>query len=374
MSEPKPPNYPPPPDKKDEKKEGAIQIFVHDPEERGSFLNKYQVYKMTHSPNLPSVEGHVYRRFSEFEWLRGHLVRTFPGLFVPPLPPKKITGKDTEFLLERKNDLALFMNRLSSVESINRSEPFRWFLASSKSFEDTMKYFDEKLKARTIEELQRLYVDFRFSNQQLEHYELERDLVLLDNFLFSCEQKLIEVVECSSALDTNFVNFTANLFRLKNNMSALHEIEQGYSSRPNPQRLNIGAHCHEWWDGERSSSISMTSHLSRTFKDFIADVLAFREIIQHRASIVASIQKLASKTKKTEIDVRSERYLAAELDLMNKLLHYQAYNTSSVWKDTRKQYKLAMQQFAKQQSSSAKQLNAAWKKLYEEASQEAKTS
>jgi len=354
------------------KKEGSIQVFVHEPEERGSFLNKYHVYKVTHSPTLPSVEGHVHRRFSEFEWLRSHLVRTFPGLFVPPLPPKKITGKDTEFLLERRNDLANFMNRLSSIECINRSEPFRWFLTSAKSFEDTMKYFDEKLKIRTVEELQRLFFDFRFGTQQLEHYELERDLVLLDNFLFSCEQKLLEVVECASALDTNFVNFTANLFKFKNSISALHEVEQGYSGRPNPQRLNIGAHCHEWWDGERASSLSMTSHLSRTFKEFLADVLAFRELIQVRSTVVAAIQKQASKTKKTEADVRTEKYLATELDLMNKLLHYQAYSTSSVWKDTRKQYRTAIVQFAKQQSASAKQLTTAWQKLCEEASQEVK--
>jgi len=236
-----------------------------------------------------------------------------------------------------------------------------------------MKYFDEKLRMRTVEELQRLYLDFRFGTQQLEHYELERDLVLLDNFLFSCEQKLTEVVECASALDTNFVNFTANLFRFKNNISALHETEQGFNARPNPQRLNIGAHCHEWWDGERSSSLSLTTHLSRTFKDFLADVLAFRELIQQRAGVVAAIQKQATKTKKTEVDVRVEKYLATELDFMNKLLHYQAYSTSSVWKDTRKQYRTAIQQFAKQQSLSAKQLNAAWKKLYEEASDEVKS-
>jgi len=180
------------------------------------------------------------------------------------------------------------------------------------------------------------------------------------------------VVECVSALDTNYVAFTANLFKFKNSISALHEVEQGFYARPNPQRLNIGSHCHDWWDGERASSLSMTSHLSRTFKDFLADVLAFRELVQVRATIVAAIQKQATKTKKTEADVRVEKYLATELDLMNKLLHYQAYNTSSVWKDTRKQYRLVIVQFAKQQSASAKQLNVAWQKLYEEASEEAK--
>jgi hypothetical protein len=162
------------------------------------------------------------------------------------------------------------------------------------------------------------------------------------------------------------------MFKLKLSLSALHETEQAFSSRPNPQRLNVGPHFHEWWDAERLSQMAMSSHLCHTFKNFLQDVLAFRELIQVRANLVAAIQKQATKTKKTENDVRLEKYLATELDLMNKLLHYQSYSTSSVWKDTRKQYRLAISQFSKQQSNSSKQAHAMWKKLFEEASQEIK--
>lgn len=86
------------------------KILVGEPELQGGLLSKYHVYKIQTEP--PSGPG-VPRRYSHFDWLRECLVKSFPGVFVPPLPPKKLLGKgDDTFLAERRSDLEHFLNRI----------------------------------------------------------------------------------------------------------------------------------------------------------------------------------------------------------------------------------------------------------------------
>jgi len=80
-------------------------IFLSDrfvSELRGAALMKYHVYKV----QCPGIGvDHVFRRFKvcgqlhqddpvhvvqDFVWLRASLCDMFPGVFVAPLPPKKI--------------------------------------------------------------------------------------------------------------------------------------------------------------------------------------------------------------------------------------------------------------------------------------------
>ena len=65
------------------------KITVDDPRQEGNKLMPYTTYCITVVPALPGV-SHVRRRYRDFEWLRSTLSSMFPGVFVPPLPPKQI--------------------------------------------------------------------------------------------------------------------------------------------------------------------------------------------------------------------------------------------------------------------------------------------
>jgi sorting nexin-1/2 len=59
------------------------------------------------------------RRFNLFNEFRQALVLRFPGLYIPPLPPKKLSGKAEEItLIERTHFLNLFLKECTEHKYI----------------------------------------------------------------------------------------------------------------------------------------------------------------------------------------------------------------------------------------------------------------
>ena len=63
------------------------EILICDPKTTGSGPTKHTVYKMTGKDHLGEFEG--VRRYSHFNLFREILITRFPGLYIPPMPPKK---------------------------------------------------------------------------------------------------------------------------------------------------------------------------------------------------------------------------------------------------------------------------------------------
>jgi hypothetical protein len=68
------------------KKEPPI-LRVCDPILKSSATSKHHEYNVTGT--IDNVPFEVYRRFKQFNLLREVLFQRFPGLYVPPMPPKK---------------------------------------------------------------------------------------------------------------------------------------------------------------------------------------------------------------------------------------------------------------------------------------------
>jgi len=109
----------------------VTNVTVGEPEIRGGALTKHHVYKITATPN--SGVDHVFRRYRDFDWLRSVLAKTFPGVFIPPLPPKKIIGnQDDSFVHERRFDIERCLNRICQVPALATSIPFQVFYRGHK--------------------------------------------------------------------------------------------------------------------------------------------------------------------------------------------------------------------------------------------------
>jgi sorting nexin-1/2 len=62
----------------------------------------------------------VARRFNLFYELRVALVMKYPGLYIPPLPAKKVTGKSEAFtLIERQHFLDLFLKECTGLKYVS---------------------------------------------------------------------------------------------------------------------------------------------------------------------------------------------------------------------------------------------------------------
>ena len=101
--------------------------------------SSYTLYEI----NTKELDWIVYRRYSDFEWLRAMLRKFYPRHLVPPLPGKKMGNRrfDLDFIEKRMKFLKKFMDDVISVESFKACEALVAFL----KFNDR-EQFDRKIK------------------------------------------------------------------------------------------------------------------------------------------------------------------------------------------------------------------------------------
>ena len=76
------------------------------------------------------------RRYNDFHALRDHLLRNWPGVYIPPIPPKKMTGnKDESFVEDRALFLDRFMKQISQHQHLVNSDTFKAFSRPSGEIE-----------------------------------------------------------------------------------------------------------------------------------------------------------------------------------------------------------------------------------------------
>jgi sorting nexin-1/2 len=108
--------------------DGFMVLHVHAPELRKQSLGPdYHEYPITGCDSNGDIE--CARRFNLFYEFRQALVWKYNGLYIPPLPPKKVTGKAEELtLLERKHFLDLFLKECTQLKYICQSLELQTFL------------------------------------------------------------------------------------------------------------------------------------------------------------------------------------------------------------------------------------------------------
>ena len=118
----------------------GIDIHICDPvvkEER--MLSKYVVYTVRGQDSSGSFE--TFRRYSDFMTLRAALVRKWPGVYIPAIPPKQLIvlltqgNLTTPFIEDRRVMLEDFLKRLVVVEFLLVSEEFQLFIRGTPDFE-----------------------------------------------------------------------------------------------------------------------------------------------------------------------------------------------------------------------------------------------
>lgn len=94
-------------------------------------LNLFSHVKYTLEGYLDNREFSVERRYKEFLAFRKLLIKNWPGLFIPPIPPKKDLGNlEESFITLRKKFLQQFFNRISTAPHLSSSYETRVFLES----------------------------------------------------------------------------------------------------------------------------------------------------------------------------------------------------------------------------------------------------
>eukprot|EP01138_Halocafeteria_seosinensis_P010502 gb/GECG01010722.1/.p1 GENE.gb/GECG01010722.1/~~gb/GECG01010722.1/.p1 ORF type:complete len:420 (+),score=60.19 gb/GECG01010722.1/:1-1260(+) len=112
-----------------------LEVFVSDSQKRGEGVSSYVTYCVLARGSLVAEWGAggeetgVWRRYSDFEWLKNALKHAFPCTLVPPLPDKQVIGRFNEDFIEiRRRGLQRFLDRCVEHEVLRESEYFHKFL------------------------------------------------------------------------------------------------------------------------------------------------------------------------------------------------------------------------------------------------------
>ena len=63
-----------------------MKLEIKQVEEKGTGMKKFTVYNIVGYDSLGEIN--VLRRYSEFDLFRSCIFSRYPGLYIPPLPPK----------------------------------------------------------------------------------------------------------------------------------------------------------------------------------------------------------------------------------------------------------------------------------------------
>jgi sorting nexin-1/2 len=112
---------------------------VCDPVKQGDGIKAYATYKIkctrrTNSKNSNAAPAatEVFRRYSDFCWLHDALQYGFPGVVIPPLPEKQLTGTfEPEFLQNRTRYLQKFVDRCLDHPELRQARILVCFLTTT---------------------------------------------------------------------------------------------------------------------------------------------------------------------------------------------------------------------------------------------------
>lgn len=78
------------------------------------------------------IEDKIIRRFSDFYSLRDQMVKRWPGIYIPNVPPKKAFGNmDKELTEFRMRILSIFCKKVSKYPFLFKSEEMNIFLMNT---------------------------------------------------------------------------------------------------------------------------------------------------------------------------------------------------------------------------------------------------
>ena len=131
-----------------------VTITIQNPKaiETSIFQSNYIIYEII----TDVTQWQVTRRYSDFDWLRQTLKKIHPGLYVPPLPQKRIGSRrfENDFVAKRMKYLNKFLNDLVQSEIFKASEVLISFLSvgDREQFEYKKKSFDSIKSPEYIED------------------------------------------------------------------------------------------------------------------------------------------------------------------------------------------------------------------------------
>ena len=115
-----------------------MKLEIISQETKGNGTNKHTVYKIKGQDSLGEIN--VTRRFKEFFFFREVMYQRYPGIFIPPIPPKQAQGNQKDmFVEERRYFLDQFLKKFSMTAYLAKTPEIQVFLRPQAKVVDSLK-------------------------------------------------------------------------------------------------------------------------------------------------------------------------------------------------------------------------------------------
>lgn len=276
------------------------KIVVGEPEIRGGKLRSYHVYRVSSAAG--TVE-HVFRRYSDFVWLRTVLVKSFPGVFIPPLPEKKVLGnKENAFVESRRIDLQRWLQRVVVRQFLAEHESVSLFLhRATASFDDEAKALQKSTEAKPTHEIVSLYMDLFPELARLPANDKANDDVdALAEFLKNSEIKMNALQAAADKFVATDYASVQELAKVNSALQANYELEKVFVASPPPSvqarsgvlpRVDIADSLGAWHLSAKWSNNAVDDLVLSPLKFELQDIQSMVECVRIRTELMQKWQK-----------------------------------------------------------------------------------
>lgn len=190
-------------------------------------LKTYLVYTIKCDPPIQDNVVRVRRRYKWFVWLRNHLTKMYPALFIPPLPPKKLfVVTQSQMQERRKESLERWLNRLEVNRVFSESKALREFLIRPEStLKAAMKQCDANILTDDGEQAYAIQNIFPEIHKTPLPDTYQDDWVRLREVLESCRLQLTGMVKSLNELTTRTKITAEQLEKLVETLNILYDGE-----------------------------------------------------------------------------------------------------------------------------------------------------
>ena len=260
-----------------------IKISVTNPKEiKTSFYQQnytcYEVYT-----DLPLWK--VYRRYSDFIWLRETLMKLYPGIYCPPIPEKKAGPArfEEKFIEKRRIFLTQFINDLVQKEIFKSSEVLIDFLSVQDRyrFEKRKENYNSKNSPTLLEDI------FSFSGEA----DLMEDSKKIDNYYSNIKkylemqtQILDEMKDNLKLYYTNINQAYLNLCDIEKCFNLLNKLNKQYSIKEEISKTyyEFWRFFKNWKSIQYEENEIIKRHIKRFFKYISMESKSFLELLEKR--------------------------------------------------------------------------------------------
>ncbi len=261
----------------------VIEVLVQNPKliETSFISSNYINYEVS----TPAMNWVVFRRYSDFLWLRSVLVKFFSGHVVPPIPNKKSGGRrfEKDFIEKRMKFLQKFISAVIENEIYKASEPLIAFLSMTdhNQFEAKMKELTSFQPSPYIEEIKTFSGTVSIASSQDDNEKYFKNIA---NY-FRIQYQLYERLNGNlKEFYNNFYATQKSMENIQKDFEILHLLNTRVAMKEAITKTyeEYGIFFKNWSRILYKQNITVKSHIKEFFKFAKMEGTSYSELISRR--------------------------------------------------------------------------------------------